>query len=101
MSALGTVVGHRQTSGEGGQTTLLIIRFEADDGRTIDFTGSLGPWSYEIVEGTIVGVEYPAGFPQKARLLGSRPSFLDYGLCLVVLAVLIAFIVNPKWTALI
>lgn len=101
VRTLGTVVGHRSIAGEGGQTPLLIVRFEADDGRTVDIDASLGPWSHEIVEGSIVGIEYPTGFPKKARMLGSRPFFLDYALCFVALAILIAFIVSPKWMTLI
>jgi hypothetical protein len=59
LSAVGTVVDHRDISGEGGNSTLLIIRFEADDGQTVEITGSVGPWSHEIAKGSTIGVEYP------------------------------------------
>jgi hypothetical protein len=101
VSALGTVVDHRSISGEGGSTPLLIIRFEADDGQTVDVSASLGPWSHQIDVGSTIGVEYPAGYPKKARMLGSRASFLELGVGFVVLAILIAFIINPKWMTLI
>jgi hypothetical protein len=100
ISALGTVVDHRAISGEGGQTPLLIIRFEADDGQTVDVRASLGPWSHQIDVGSTIGVEYPAGYPKKARILGSRSSLLDYGVFLVVLAILVTFMINPKWMTL-
>jgi hypothetical protein len=98
MRALGTVVDHRLISGEGGQTPLLMVRFETDDGQTVDVRVSLGPWSHQIDVGSTIGVEYPAGYPKKARVLGSGSSLLDYGVCFVVLAILAAFALNPKWT---
>jgi hypothetical protein len=97
MSALGTVIGYRTIEGEGGNSTLLIIRFEADDGQTIEITGSMGPWSHQITQGSTIGVEYPAGFPKRARLLGSRSSvldFSDYVLCFLALAMLVAFVIS-------
>jgi hypothetical protein len=96
MRALGTVVNHRLVSGEAGQTSLLIVRFEINDGQTVDVRLSLGPWSHQIDVGSTIGVEYPAGYPKKARALGSGSSLLDYGVCFVVLVILAAFIVNPK-----
>ena|SRR5450432_132519 len=104
VSTLGTVVDHRSISGEGGSEPFLLIRFEADEGLTVDVSVSLGPWSHQIDVGSVIGVEYPAGYPKKARILGSRASFLnylDYGVCFVVLALLVAFIINPKWMTLI
>jgi hypothetical protein len=97
VRVLGTVVGHPSISGEGGETPLLTIRFEADSGKTVDVRASLGPWSHQIDVGSTIAVEYPAGYPKKARMLGSRPAYLDYAVCFVVLAVLIAFIASPKW----
>jgi len=96
-SAVGTVVGYREISGEGGSSTLLIIRFEADDGQTIEINGSLGPWTHQIAKGSSVGVEYPAGFPKRARMLGSRSSRLDvsdYVLAFLALAMLVSFAIS-------
>jgi hypothetical protein len=62
---------------------------------------SLGPPSHEIGLGSLVGVEYPDGHPNKARLLQSRPVVLDHAVWIVVLAIGIAFIINPKWMDLI
>jgi hypothetical protein len=101
VSTLGTVVRHRSISGEGGSAPFLLIRFEADGGQTVDVRVSLGPWSHQIDVGSTIGVEYPAGYPKKARILGSRASSLDYGVCFVVLVILIAFIINPAWMSLI
>jgi hypothetical protein len=92
--ALGTVIGHRRISGEGGEMMAPIIRFEDDHGRTIDITGSFN--ARPIDKGSTVGIEYPAGFPQKARMMGSHASFLEYSLGLVVLALSIALMVNPN-----
>lgn len=86
LSAVGTVVGYRDISGEGGSSTLLIIRFEADDGQIIEIDGSLGPWSHEIAKGSTIGVEYPVGFPKRARNAGIAllcPGFV--GLCPMLL----------------
>jgi hypothetical protein len=91
--ALGTVVGHRRISGEGGEMISPVIRFEADDGRIIDVTDSFNVWPTS--EGSTIGIEYPSGHPQKARTIGSRPSLLDYGLCLVVLIIAIACMAYP------
>ena len=101
VGTLGKVVGHGSISGEGGQTPLLIIRFEADDGQTVDVSASLGPWSHQIGVGSTIGVEYPAGYPKKARMLGSRPAYLDYTVGFAALVVLVAFAVRPNWMNLI
>jgi len=94
LNALGTVIGYRQTDGEGGQSFLLIIRFDSDDGRTIEFTNSWALW-LRLPVGSLVGVEYPVGFPQKARILGSYSPLLAYGLAFVILALLTVFAVTP------
>jgi hypothetical protein len=94
LNALGTVIGHRQINGEGGQSFLLIIRFDSDDGQTIEFTNSWAQW-LRLPVGSVVAVEYPAGFPQKARILGSYSPLLAYGLAFVVLALLSVFAVTP------
>ena len=97
LSAIGTVVGHREISGEGGNSTLLVISFEAEDGRTIEMTGSVGPWSHEIRTGSTIGVEYPVGLPKRARLMGSRSSLLKFSdliLGFLALAMLAALAVS-------
>jgi hypothetical protein len=96
LNALGTIIGHRRINGDGGQLSLPIIRFESDDGRTIEFTNAWGPWLHELPVGSLVAVEYPRGLPQKARIPESYSPLLAYGLFVVVLAVLIAFVVAPK-----
>jgi hypothetical protein len=40
LSAPGTVIGHRQINNDGGRLSLPIVRFDTDDGRTIEFTNS-------------------------------------------------------------
>jgi hypothetical protein len=46
--------------------------------------------------GSIVAVEYPAGLPHKARIVGSYSPLLAYGLIAVVLAALSVFIAFPN-----
>ena len=75
----------------------MIIRFEADNGQTVDVRAYLGPLSHQLEVGSAIGVEYPAGYPKRARPLGSRSLLLDYGVCFVILAILIGFMINPKW----
>jgi hypothetical protein len=99
--ALGTVAKHDRISGEGGDTPLLVIRFETDDSRVVDVRGSLGRWSHQFDVGSIIGVEYPVGHPNKARLLQSRPVAIDYVVCLVILTIGIASLINPRWMDLI
>jgi hypothetical protein len=94
LTALGTVIGHRRISSEGGQSFFLIIRFDSDDGRTIEFTNSWAFW-LQLPVGSLVAVEYPAGFPQKARIPKSYSPLLTYGLAVVVLALLSVFAVTP------
>ena len=97
VSALATVVKHDVISGEGGETPLLVVRFETDDGQTVDVRDSLGRWSRQLDVGSLIGVEYPAGYPKMARLLQSRPVAMDYVVCLVILAIWVAFMIDPKW----
>jgi hypothetical protein len=95
-NALGTIIGHRRIRDDGGHLSLPIIRFESDDGRTIEFTNAWGSWSHELAQGSPVAVEYPLGLPHKARIPGSYSPLLAYGLFAVVLAALVVFIVAPK-----
>ena len=95
LKALGTVVGHRQIKNDAGLLSLPIIRFDTDDGRTVEFTNSWSPWRREPSVGSSVAVEYPVGFPQKARITGSYSPLLAYGLAVVVLAMLAVFVVTP------
>jgi hypothetical protein len=60
-NALGTIIGHRRITSEGAQLSRPIIRFESDDGRTIEFTNAWGSWWHELAEGSPVAVEYPPG----------------------------------------
>ena len=99
--ALATVVDHDSIVDDGVRTPLLVLRFETDDGQPVYVRDSLGPPSDEIGVGSLVGVEYPVGYPNKARLLQSRPAVLDYVVCLAVVAIGVAFIINPKWMDLI
>jgi hypothetical protein len=101
MRALATVVDHDSIVDDGVRTPLLVLRFETDDGQSVYVRDSLGPPSHEIGVGSLVGVEYPVGYPKQARLLQSRPVALDHVVSIVVLAIGIAFIVNPKWMDLI
>jgi hypothetical protein len=87
--ALGTIIGHRRINGEGGQLSLPIIRFESEDGRTIEFTNAWGSWWHELPVGSLVAVEYPLGLPHKARIPGSYSPLLAYGLFVVVVVALI------------
>jgi hypothetical protein len=96
LNALGTIIGHRRINGEGGQLSLPIIRFESDDGRTIEFTNAWGSWWHELPVGSLVAVEYPSGFPHKARIPESYSPLLAYGLFVVVFAVLIVFVVASR-----
>jgi hypothetical protein len=96
LNALGTIIGHRRISDDGGQLSLPIIRFESDDGRTVEFTNAWGWRSHELAVGSLIAVECPRGLPHKARILGSYSPFLAYGLFVAVLAALVVFIVAPK-----
>jgi hypothetical protein len=96
LNALGTIIDYRQTSDEGGQLCRPIIRFESDDGRTIEFTNAWGWKSRELAVGSLLAIEYPRGLPHKARIVGSYSPFWAYGLSVVVLALLIAFITVAK-----
>ena len=73
-----------------------IIRFESDDGRTIEFTNAWGWRSHELAVGSLIAVEYPRGLPHKARIVGSYSPLLAYGLSVVVLAMLVVFITAAK-----
>jgi hypothetical protein len=92
LNALGTVIGYRRIKQDGGQLSLPIIRFESDDSRTIEFTNSWGSFFHELDVGSVVAVEYPAGLPDKARIVGSYSPLLAYGLIAVALAALAVFI---------
>jgi hypothetical protein len=92
--ARGTVMGQKLLKDDGRQISLAIVRFECDDGRTIEFTNSWGS-QHQLAVGSMVDVEYPAGLPQKARIAGSYSPLLVYGLSAVVLAMLVAFIAAP------
>jgi hypothetical protein len=96
LNALGTVIGYRRIKQEGGQLSLPIIRFESDDSRTIEFTNSWGSFFHELDVGSVVAVEYPAGLPDKARIVGSYSPLLAYGLIAVALAALAVFIAFPN-----
>jgi hypothetical protein len=96
LTALGTVIGYRRIKQDGGQLSLPIIRFESDDSRTIEFTNSWGSFFHELEAGSIVAVEYPAGLPDKARIVGSYSPLLAYGLSAVALAILAVFIAFPN-----
>jgi hypothetical protein len=96
LNALGTVIGYRRIKQEGGQLSLPIIRFESDDSRSIEFTNSWGSFFHELEVGSIVAVEYPAGLPDKARIVGSYSPLLAYGLIAVVLTALAVFIAFPN-----
>jgi hypothetical protein len=96
LNALGTIIDYRQTSDEGGQLCRPIIRFESDDGRTIEFTNAWGWRSRELAVGSLLAVEYPRGLPHKARIVGSYSPLLAYGLSVVVLAMLVVFITAAK-----
>jgi hypothetical protein len=97
LSALGAIVGHRQIGGEAGQVTLLVIRFESDDGQTVEFAEPYGPWAHELAVGSMIGIEYPAGFPQKARILGSYSPLQAYGMFLVF-AILVGYLAYLTWS---
>jgi hypothetical protein len=96
LNALGTVIDYRRIKDEGGQLSLPIVRFESDDSRSIEFTNSWGSFCHELDVGSIVAVEYPAGLPHKARIVGSYSPLLAYGLIAVVLAALSVFIAFPN-----
>ena len=95
-NALGTIIDYRRISDEGGQLSRPIIRFEADDGQTIEFTNAWGWRSRELAVGSLIAVEYPDGLPHKARIVGSYSPRLAYGLVVVVLALLVIFIRAAK-----
>jgi hypothetical protein len=97
LSVLGTIAGHRQIGGEAGQVTLLVIRFESDDGQTVEVTEPYGPWAHELAVGSMIGIEYPAGFPQKARILGSYSPLQAYG-TFVAFAILVGYLVYSTWS---
>jgi hypothetical protein len=90
-TALGTVIGHRRLDNEGSQLSLPIVRFDSDADGTIEFTNRWGSWPQELELGLMVAVEYPAGLPQSARIVGSYSPLLAYGLAVTVLALLVAF----------
>ena len=96
LHALGTVIGYRRIKQEGGQLSLPIIRLESDDSRSVEFTNSWGSFFHELEVGSIVAVEYPAGLPHKARIVGSYSPLLAYGLIAVALAALAVFIAFPN-----
>ena len=96
LNALGTIIDYRRTSDEGGQLSRPIIRFEADDGQTIEFTNAGGWTSNELAVGSLIAVEYPSGRPDKARIVGSYLPWRAYGLSVVVLALLVAFCTVAK-----
>jgi hypothetical protein len=89
------LIGHRRIISEGAQLSRPIVRFESDDGRTIEFTNAWGSWSHELAEGSPVAVEYPLGLVHEARIPGSYSPLLAYGLFAVVLSALVVFIVAP------
>jgi hypothetical protein len=91
----GTVIGSRRIKQDEDLLSLPIVRFESDDGRTREFTNAWGSFFHELPTGSIVAVEYPAGLPSKARIVGSYSPLLAYGLIVVVLAILTIFIVFP------
>jgi hypothetical protein len=95
-NALGTIIDYRRISDEGGQLSRPIIRFEADDGQTVEFTNAWGWRSRELAVGSLIAVEYPDGLPHKARIVGSYSPRLAYGLVVVVLALLVIFIRAAK-----
>ena len=95
-NALGTIIDYRRISDEGGQLSRPIIRFEGDDGQTIEFTNAWGWRSHVLAVGSLIAVEYPGGLPHKARIVGSYSPLRAYGLSVVVLALLIAFITVAK-----
>ncbi len=92
----GTIVGYRRIKDDGKQLSRPIIRFESDDGRTVEFTNAWGWRSYELAVGSSVAVEYPLGLPHKARIPGSYSPLLAYSLVTIVLAILVVCIVAPK-----
>ena len=96
LNVLGTVIGYRRIKQDSGQLSLPIIRFESDDNRTIEFTNSWGSFFHELDLGSVVVVEYPAGLPDKARVVGSYSPLLAYGLIAVALAALAVFIAFPN-----
>jgi hypothetical protein len=96
QNALGTIIDYRRVSDEGGQLSRPIISFETDDGQTVEFTNARGWQSNELAVGSLIAVEYPSGLPDKARIVGSYSPRLAYGLFVVVLAVLVAFITVAK-----
>jgi hypothetical protein len=95
LDAIGTVIGHRRLNSENGQLSLPIVRFKSDSDGTIEFTNGWGSWSRQPEVGSMVGVEYPAGLPHSARIVGSYSPLLAYGLAVAVLALLAAFFVIP------
>jgi hypothetical protein len=95
-NALGTIIDYRRISDEGGQLSRPIIRFESDDGQTVEFTNAWGWRSHELTVGSLIAVEYPDGLPHKARIVGSYSPRLAYGLVVVVLALLVIFIRAAK-----
>jgi hypothetical protein len=95
LNAPGTVIGHRQIRNDGSLLSLPIIRFDTGDGRTIEFTNRWSLGRHGLSVGSPVAVEYPSGFPQKARVPGSYSPLLAYGLALVVLVILVVFAITP------
>jgi hypothetical protein len=95
-NALGSIIDYRRISDEGGQLSRPIIRFESDDGQTVEFTNAWGWRSHELAVGSLIAVEYPGGRPDKARIVGSYSPWRAYGLSVAVLALLIAFITVAK-----
>jgi hypothetical protein len=95
-NALGTIIDYRRISDEGGQLSRPVIRFETDDGQTVEFTNAWGWRSNELAVGSLLAVEYPDGLPHKARMVGSYSPLRAYGLSVVVLALLVACITAAK-----
>ena len=91
----GAVIGYRRIKQEGGVHSRPIVRFESDDGSSLEFTNAWGSFFHELPMGSIVAVEYPAGLPLRARIVGSYSPWLAYGMIAVILAILAVFIVSP------
>jgi hypothetical protein len=82
--ARGTVIGQKLLNDDGRQISFAIVEFKNSWGS-----------QHQLAVGSMVDVEYPAGFPQKARIAGSYSPLLVYGLSAVVLAMLVAVIAAP------
>ena len=88
--ARGTVFDHRRSTDEGSEYFSAMVRFVTLDGKTIEFTDTLGLSSRRRPVGSQLDVVYPIEMPDKARVPRPWLRVTIYCFLLVALTLLIA-----------